>query len=104
MPLPSRPRNNECQYRLLRVEKATHLFTNTIPQIIVTELVILGNVGTKLHQTTVGLRPIGRNEFVGGRPVDKFGTATTGTRETGIVQIGLELRDIIGQGCYRGNA
>jgi hypothetical protein len=93
---------NECQsHRLLRVENATNLRTNAIPQTLLAEFVIFGN-GTKLHQTTIGLRPMGRDEFVGGRPVDKLGTATTGTRETGIVKVGLDLGHIMGRDLHRG--
>ena len=90
-------------YRLLRVEKATHLFTNAIPQIIFAELVIRGN-SSKLHETPIRLRPGGRDEFVGGRPVDQLGTATTGTRQTGKIKVGLELGDIVWRGLRRRNA
>lgn len=65
--------------------------TNANPQSILSEFVIFGN-GTKLHQTTIGLRPIGRDELVLGRSVDKLGAAT---RETGIAKVVLELGDIV---------
>jgi hypothetical protein len=90
-------------HRLLHVENARNLSTNAIPQTILAEFVIFGN-DTKLHQTTIGLRPIGRGKFVAGRPVDKLGTATTGTRETGIVKVGLGLGHIVGRDLHRGNA
>jgi hypothetical protein len=90
-------------HRLLRVENATNLSTNAIPQTLLAELVIFGS-GTKLHQTTIGLGAIGRDEFVAGRPVDKLGTATTGTRETGIVKVGLRLGHIVGRDLHGGNA
>lgn len=90
-------------HRLLHIENATHLSTNAIPQTILADFVIFGN-STKLHQASIGLRPIGRNEFVAGRPVDKLGTAAIGTRETRIIKVGLKLGHIVGRDLHRGNA
>src|ERR1700722_5236909 len=92
-------------HKMLCIENATNLSTNIIPQIILTQFVILRN-GTKLHQTMVGLRASGRDEFLllSRCPVDKLGTATTGTGETRIVKVWLELGDIVGRGLHRRNA
>ena len=57
--------------RLLCVENATKLSTNAIPQTILSEFVIFED-GTKLHQATIGPRPIERDEFTAGRPVLEY--------------------------------
>ena len=85
-------------HRLLRIENTTNLRTNAIPQTILTKFMISRN-NTKPHQKMIGLRPIGRDEFVGGCPVDEFGTIASGT---GIVKAGLKLGDIMGRDLHRG--
>jgi hypothetical protein len=62
-------------HRMLYVETATHLVTNTVPTTILAELVILGN-GTKLHQTLIAIRPFRLDKFVVRCPIDQLRTAT----------------------------
>lgn len=86
---------------MLHAETATHLITITVPATILAELVILGN-GTKLHQTLIGFRPFGLDEFVVGRPVYQLRTATIGTK-TGIIEVALDPRNFTGRGVHGRN-
>jgi hypothetical protein len=63
--------------------------------------VILGN-GRKLHQTLIGSRPFGLNEFIIGRPVDQLRTTTIGTK-TGIIEIALDPGSFVGRGFHGRN-
>jgi hypothetical protein len=72
-----------------------------VPTNILAELVILGN-GQKRHQTLIGFRPFGFNEFVVGRPVDQLWTATIGTK-TGIIEITFCLGRFVGRGFHGRN-
>ena len=56
-------------HRLLRVEKVTHLGTNGCPQIVLAKLVVLEH-GLERHETTMSIRPSGRDEDILRRPID----------------------------------
>lgn len=71
-----------------------NLSTNAVPQAILAEFVMLGNLH-KLHDPTIGFGPRGMDESVSGCPVYKFGTAAAETRETTIVLVGFVLGHIV---------
>jgi len=51
----------------------------------------------KPHETRIVLWPRGCFEGILGRPEDQLGTPASGTSNTEIVKVGLELRDIMGR-------
>ena len=88
--------------RLLRFEKVMNLRTSSRPQIALTKYVVLVD-WSKLHVTKFLLWPRGRCEDILGRPEDQLGTPVSGTPETEIVKVGLELGDFMGRGLDRRN-
>lgn len=75
-------------------EDTLNLSTNAVPQTILAEFVMLGNLH-KLHDPAVGFGPRGTDESVGGCPVYEFGTASAEARETTIVLVGFVLGHIV---------
>src|SRR5258708_2787278 len=80
--------------RLLCLEKVTNLGTNSSPQVVIAKFFMLIDL-QKLHKTRILLRPRGRCEDVLGRPEDQLGTQASGTPNTVIVKVGLELGDVV---------
>ena len=58
----------------------------------------------KLHKTGILLWSQGRREDILGRSEDQLGTPASGTLDTEIVKVGLELRDIVERRLDRRNA
>ena len=85
---------------LLRFEKVTNLRTNSSPQIVFAKFVVLVD-WQKPHGTRILLWPRERCEDILGRPEDQLGTPASGTPDTEIVKVDLELRDIVGRGGVR---
>jgi hypothetical protein len=83
--------------RLLRFEKVTNLRTSSSPQIVLSKFVVLVD-RQKPHETTILLSPRGLYEDILGRPEDQLGTPASGTPDTEIVKVGLELGDIVARG------
>ena len=83
--------------RLLRLQKVTNFKTNSSPQIVYAKFVVLVD-WQKPHDTRIVLWPRGRIEGILGRPEDQLGTPASGTSNTEIVKVGLELRKIVGRG------
>jgi hypothetical protein len=83
--------------RLLRLEKVTNLRTSSSPQIVLSKFAVLVD-WQKPHETTILHSPRGRCEDILGRPEDQLGTPASGTPDTEIVKVGLELGDIVARG------
>jgi hypothetical protein len=88
---------------LLRIEKVTNLRTNSSPQIVLAKFVVLVD-WPKPHETRILLWPGGRCEDILGCPEDQLGTPASGTSDTEIVKVGLELGDIVARGLDGRNA
>jgi hypothetical protein len=74
--------------------EVTNLRTNSSPQIVLAKFVVLVD-WLKPHETRILLWPRRRRENILGRPEDQLGTPTSGTPDTEIVKVGLELGDIV---------
>jgi len=89
--------------RRFKFEKVTKLRTSSSPQITLSKFVVLVD-WQKPHETTILLSPRGRCEDILGRPEDQLRTPASGTPDTEIVKVGLELGDIVARGLDGRNA
>jgi hypothetical protein len=83
--------------------KVTNLRTDSSPQIVLAKFVMLID-WQKLHDTKVLLWPRGWCEDILGRPEYQLRTTVSGTTDTEIVKVSLELADIMGRGIDGRNA